>query len=121
MGLEIPKSANSNQPGQRPLPDVDPQWLLMAAAHMQSIGKFDPFTGSAYNAESKFSDAELSKNTENRQNWGEKEKLDAEMDIMFASQKRDQMKQGTTTSDTGLEDRSMTATVRGSTRTTTPR
>ena len=38
MPLEVPRSANSNQP--RPLPDVDPQWLLMAAAHMQSIGKF---------------------------------------------------------------------------------
>ncbi len=42
MGLEVPKSANSNQPAQRPLPDVDPQWLLMAAAHMQSIGRFNP-------------------------------------------------------------------------------
>ncbi len=75
MGLEIPKSANSNQPSQRPLPDVDPQWLLMAAAHMQSIGKFDPFTGSAYEAESKFSDAEMSKNLEDRRSFGDMENL----------------------------------------------
>ncbi len=121
MGLEVPKSANSNSPAQRPLPDVDPQWLLMAAAHMQSIGKFDPFTGSAYAAESKFSDAEMSKNLEDRRGDDPYLTHKEELERLAKSVDSTVKSASNTPTDLSLEERSMTATARGSARTTTPR
>ena len=42
MAFEVPKSANSNGPPQPQMPQIDPRYLWMAAAHMESMGRLGP-------------------------------------------------------------------------------
>jgi hypothetical protein len=77
--MQVPQSANDDTPPQRPLPPVDPKFLLMAAAGMQQR---------AYEADATFSNAEMSKNLEDRRSWGDMENLAASIGVALAAQQR---------------------------------
>lgn len=104
--MEVPASANSNKP--QPLPAVDPKYLLMAAAHMQDLGKI-----SAYEPDAKFSDEELSKNLEDRRGETDMDRLARSIETTLAQRKA----QTTTEGDVGYD----TATPRSGMTGRTPR